>query len=76
MFDRPKFGKYLYTTVHRFFDEEPPRVHDDVELRPGEKVGLVIGSRRYVFSLADDGKLSVKTQKRVTKWEDETEVSE
>lgn len=76
MFDRPKFGKYLYTTVHRLCDGVQPRLHEDVELKPGEKVGLVIGSRRYVFSLADDGKLSVKTQKRVTKWEDETEVSE
>ena len=76
MFDRPKFDKYLYTTVHKFLDEdEPTRVHDDVELKPGEKFGLVIGSRRYVFSLADDGKLSVKTQKQVTRWEDVDEVS-
>ena len=76
MFDRPKFGKYFYTTVHKFFDEEPPRIHEDVELKPGEKVGLVIGSRRYVFTLADDGKLSVKTQKQVARWEDVGEVSE
>ena len=76
MFDRPKkFGEYFYTTVHRFFDEEQPRVHEDVELKPGEKVGLVIGNQRYVFSLDEDGKLAVKTQKRVTKWEDVDEVS-
>lgn len=76
MFDRPKFDKYLWTTVHRFFDEEPPCVHDDVELKPGEKVGLVIGNQRYEFSLGEDGKLAVKTQKRVEKWEDVGEVSE
>ena len=70
MFDRPKFGKYLYTTVRKFIDEVQPRLHDDVELKPGEKVGLVIGSRRYVFTLDEDGKLSVKTQKPVTRWED------
>lgn len=76
MFDRPKFSKYLYTTVHRFLDEELPRTHEDVELRPGEQVGLVIGSKRYVFALDDVGKLSVKTQKKVTRWEDADEVSE
>lgn len=76
MFDRPKFGKYLYTTVHKFLDEEPARVHDDVELKPGEKFGLVIGSRRYVFSLDEGGELSIKTQKRVEKWEDVDEISE
>jgi len=76
MFDRPKFDKYFYTTVHKFFDEDAPRIHEDVELKPGEKVGLVIGSRRYVFALDDVGKLSVKTQKRVEKWEDVDEVSE
>lgn len=76
MFDRPKFGKYFYTTVHKFFDEEPPRVHDDVELKPGEKFGLVIGSRRYQFSLDEGGELSIKTQKRVECWEDADEVSE
>lgn len=76
MFDRPKFDKYLYTTVHKFLDEDAPRIHEDVELKPGEKVGLVIGKRRYVFVLDDVGKLSVKTQKRVTRWEDVDEVSE
>ena len=77
MFDRPKkFGEYFYTTVHRFFDEEAPRIHEDVELKPGEKVGLVIGNQRYVFSLDEDGKLAVKTQKRVMRWEDVGEVSE
>lgn len=70
MFDRPKFSKYLYTTVHKFFDEGRPRLHEDVELKPGEKVGLVIGSRRYVFTLDEEGKLSVKSQKQVTRWED------
>ena len=75
MFDRPKFSKYFYTTVHKFFDEESPRVHDDVELKPGETIGMVIGSRRYVFTLDEYGKLSVKTQKRVEKWEDVDEVS-
>ena len=70
MFDRPKFSEYLYTTVYKFLDEEEPRIHDDVELKPGEKVGLVIGDRRYVFTLARNGKLSVKTQKKVTRWED------
>jgi len=70
MFDRPKFSKYSYTTIRRFLDEEQPRTHDDVDLRPGEEVGLVIGSRRYVFALDDVGKLSVKTQKKVTRWED------
>ena len=76
MFDRPKFSKYFYTTVHKFLDEEQPRIHEDVELKPGEKVGLVIGNQRYVFSLDEDGKLAVKTQKRVEKWEDVDEVSE
>lgn len=76
MFDRPKFDKYLYTTVHKFYDEVQPRVHEDVELKPGEKVGLVIGNQRYVFALDDVGKLSVKTQKQVTRWEDVDEVSE
>lgn len=76
MFDRLKFDKYFYTTIHKFLDgEESPRVHDDVELKPGEKFGLVIGSRRYVFSLDDGGELSIKTQKRVEKWEDVDEVS-
>ena len=76
MFDRPpqKFGIF---TVHRIYEEEqPPRVHEDVELKPGEKVGLVIGNQRYVFTLDGDGKLAVKTQKRVEKWEDVGEVSE
>ena len=68
MFDRPKYG--FFKVYKHYLDEEPARVHDDVELRPGEEIGLVIGSRRYVFSLADDGKLSVKTQKKVTRWED------
>ena len=76
MFDRPKFNKYLYTTVHKFLDEDEPRIHEDVELRPGEKIGMVIGNQRYVFALDEVGKLSVKTQKRVTKWEDVDEVSE
>jgi hypothetical protein len=71
MFDRQKFGKYLYTTVHKFLDgDELPKVHDDVELKPGETFGLVIGSRRYVFSLDEGGELSIKTQKQVTRWED------
>ena len=74
MFDRPKFD--FYTTVHKFWDEDAPRIHEDVELKSGEKVGLVIGNQRYVFSLDYDGKLSVKTQKRVTRWEDVDEVSE
>ena len=74
MFDRPKFDKYFYTTVHRFLDEDEPRIHDDVELKPGEKVGLVIGNKRYVFSLDYAGKLSAKIQKRVTRWEDVDEV--
>ena len=68
MFDRPKYG--FFKVYKHYLDEEPARVHEDVELRPGEEVGLVIGSRRYVFTLADDGKLSVKTQKKVTRWED------
>ena len=76
MFKRPKFREYLYTTVHRFYDEEQPRVHEDVELKPGEKVGLVIGNQRYVFALDEDGKLAVKTQKRVMRWEDVGQVSE
>ena len=76
MFDRPKFDKYLWTTVHKFCGEDAPRAHEDVELRPGEKVGLVIGNQRYVFSLDEDGKLAVKTQKRVMRWEDVDEVSE
>ena len=76
MFDRPKFGKCFYTTVHKFWDEDAPRIHEDVELRPGEKVGLVIGSRRYVFSRDVYGRLSIKTQKRVVRWEDADEVSE
>lgn len=74
MFDRPKFD--FYTTIHKFWDEDEPRIHDDVELKPGEKVGLVIGNKRYVFSLDYDGKLYVKTQKQVTRWEDVDEVSE
>ena len=76
MLDRPKFDKYLYTTVHKFCDEDTARFHEDVELKPGETVGLVIGNQRYVFTLDEDGKLSVKTQKRVEKWEDVGEVSE
>ena len=77
MFKRPKkFGEYFYTTVHRLYDEEQSRVHEDVELKPGEKVGLVIGNQRYEFSLDEDGKLAVKTQKRVERWEDVGEVSE
>ena len=68
MFDRPKCG--FFKVYKHYLDEEPSRVHDDVELKPGETFGLVIGSRRYVFTLADDGKLSVKTQKKVTRWED------
>ena len=68
MFDRPKYG--FFKVYKHYLDEEPSRVHDDVELKPGEEVGLVIGSRRYLFTLADDGKLSVKTQKKVTRWED------
>ena len=70
MIDRPKFSKYMYATVHKFSDEDEPRIHDDVELNPGEKVGLVIGNKRYVFSLDYDGKLSAKIQKRVARWED------
>lgn len=70
MFDSPKFDKYFYTTVRRFLDEDEPRIHDDVELKPGEKVGLVIGNKRYVFSLDYDGKLTAKTQKRVSQWID------
>ena len=70
MFDRPNFDKYFYSTVHKFWDEDAPRPHEDVELNPGEKVGLVIGNRRYVFALDSLGKLSVKTQKKVTRWED------
>ena len=77
MFKRPKkFGEYFYTTVHRLYYEEQPRIHEDVELKPGEKVGLVIGNQRYVFTLDEDGKLAVKTQKRVERWEDVGEVSE
>jgi hypothetical protein len=37
---------------------------------------MVIGNQRYVFALDEDGKLSVKTQKRVMRWEDVDEVSE
>lgn len=70
MFDRPKFGKYLWTTVHKFCDEEQPRIHEDVELKPGEKVGLVIGNRRIVVSVDDYGKVSTKVQKRVSVWAD------
>lgn len=70
MIDRPKFSKYVYA-VHKFLDEEQPRVHEDVELRPGEKVGIVIGNKRYVLTIDSIGKLSVKTQKKVTRWEDE-----
>lgn len=70
MFDRPKFDKYLWTTVHKFCDEERPRVHEDVELEPGEKVGLVIGNRRIVVSVDDYGKVSTKVQKRVSVWAD------
>lgn len=68
MFDRPKYG--FFKVYKHYLDDAEIRHHDDVELKPGEKFGLVIGSRRYVFSLADDGKLSVKTQKQVTRWED------
>ena len=71
MFDRPKkFGEYFYTTIHRFCGEEQPRVHEDVELEPGEKVGLVIGNRRIVVSVDDYGKVSTKLQKRVSVWAD------
>lgn len=70
MFDRPKFDKYLYTTVHRLYDEEQPRVHEDVELKAGEKVGLVIGNRRIVVSVDDCGKVRTKLQKRVSVWAD------
>ena len=70
MFDRPKFDKYLWTTVHKFCDEEQPRVHEDVELEPGEKVGLVIGNRRIVVSVDDYGKVRTKLQKRVSVWAD------
>ena len=41
IFKRPKFDEYFYTTVRRFLDEDEPRIHDDVELKPGEKVGLL-----------------------------------
>ena len=70
MFDRPKFGKCFYTTVHKFWDEDAPRIHEDVELRPGEKVGLVIGNRRIVVSVDDYGKVRTKLQKRVSVWAD------
>lgn len=73
MFDRPKYG--FFKVYKHYLDDTETRIHDDVELKPGETFGLVIGSRRYVFSLADDGKLSVKTQKQVTRWEDVDEVS-
>ena len=69
MFDRPKYG--FFKVYKHYLDDAEIRQHDDVELRPGEKFGRGIGGRRYVFSLADDGKLSVKTQKKVEVWADE-----
>lgn len=74
MFDRPL--SKTWKIVKHYLDDTDPRIHEDVELKPGEKVGLVIGNRRYVFALDYLGELSVKTQKRVEKWEDVGEVSE
>ena len=74
MFDRPKFE--TWKVFKHYLDRAETRIHEDVELKPGEKVGLVIGNQRYEFSLDEDGKLAVKTQKRVERWEDADEVSE
>ena len=44
MFDRPKYG--FFKVYKHYLDDTETRIHDDVELKPGKKVGLVIGSKR------------------------------
>lgn len=67
MFDRP--SSHIWQVFNESFMQ--PKKHDDVVLDDGECVGIVIGDRRYVVSVDEDGKAKIKTQKKVESWVDE-----